>query len=586
MYYPDDIIEEVRSRSDIVDVIGSHVKLTKKGNSYFGLCPFHNEKSPSFSVSRDKQMYYCFGCGAGGNVFTFVMEYENYSFVEAVKYLADRAGIQLPEAEQSAQQKAARDRRQQLLHINKTAATYYVYQLKGERGAYARKYFQDRQLTEKTLIHFGLGYANPYGDDLYRYLKKMKFSDDLIKASGLVRFDEKKGARDRFWNRAMFPIMDVNNKVIGFGGRVLGDGLPKYVNSPETELFDKSRNLYGLNFARTSRKKNIILCEGYMDVISMHQAGFTNAVASLGTALTSQHCALLKRYTDEAVLAYDSDGAGVKAAMRAIPLLRAAGIRTKVLHMDPCKDPDEFIKRFGTQAFQERIDQAQNSFMFEISVLERDYDLNEPDEKTRFFREAAKKLLIFDQELERRNYIEALSRQYGIPFEELNRLVNRYGLSLPEKEEAPARQAGEKPQGPDGKEGVLAAQRLILTWLCREPSIYPAVRAHLSPDDFEDPLYREICRMAYEQLERDKKVDPARIMDAFEDKEKQKLTAAAFHAPVPEKDAAAGKKALRETIIRVRRNHLDEMSRRVKDLNELQQIIKMKSELQHLNISL
>ncbi len=590
MYYSEDIIEEVRSRNDIVDVIGNYIKLTKKGSSYFGLCPFHNEKSPSFSVSRDKQMYYCFGCGAGGNVFTYIMEYENYSFVEAVKYLADRAGIALPEAELSEEQKAARSRRQQLFNINKTAATYYVYQLKGERGAYARKYFQDRKLTSQTLLHFGLGYSNPYGDDLYRYLKKMNYPDELIKASGLVSFDEKRGAKDRFWNRAMFPIMDVNNKVIGFGGRVLGDGLPKYVNSPETELFDKSRNLYGLNFARSSRRPNIILCEGYMDVISMHQAGFTNAVASLGTALTSQHCTLLKRYTDEAVLAYDSDNAGIKAAMRAIPLLRAAGIRAKVLHMDPYKDPDEFIKNLGTDAFQERIDQAQNSFMFEISVLERNYDLNEPDEKTRFFQETAKKLLIFDQELERKNYIEAISRQFGIQFEDLNRLVNRYGVTLPERTASVDAKRPERGRavGPerDGKEGVLAAQKLILTWLGNEPAIYPVVRTYLSPEDFEDPLYRKICSLAYEQLDGDKKVNPARIIAEFEEKEEQSQAAAVFHARLPEGDKASREKALRETIIRIRRNHLDEMSRHVKDLNELQQIIKMKSQLQHLNISL
>ena len=358
MRYPDEIIEEVRRSNNIVDVIGSYVHLQKKGSSYFGLCPFHNEKSPSFSVSRDKQMYYCFGCGAGGNVFTFIMEYENYTFMEAVKYLAERAGIKLPETEMTEEAKKIQGKRQRLLDIHKLAARYFYYQLKGKDGANARSYFEERRLEGATITHFGLGFSNPYRDDLYQFLRSKGYEDDILKESGLVSIDEKYGAHDKFWNRVMFPIMDVNNKVIGFGGRVLGEGTPKYLNSPETLLFDKSRNLYGLNFARTSRKSYFIICEGYMDVIAMHQAGFNNAVASLGTAFTLQHANLLKRYTEEVLLAYDSDEAGVKAALRAIPMLRSAGLRIKISHMDPYKDPDEFVKNLGVVAFQERIDRA------------------------------------------------------------------------------------------------------------------------------------------------------------------------------------------------------------------------------------
>ena len=422
MFYSDDVIEEVRSRNDVVDLIGNYIKLTKKGSSYFGLCPFHNEKSPSFSVSRDKQMYYCFGCGAGGNVFTFVMEYENYTFVEAVKYLAERAGIKLPEMEVSEEQKRIQSQRQRLLDIHKMAARYFYYQLKGKNGANALAYFEKRCLSKETIAHFGLGFSNPYRDDLYQFLRSKGYDDGILKASGLVTMDEKYGAHDKFWNRVMFPIMDVNNKVIGFGGRVLGDGTPKYLNSPETLLFDKSRNLYGLNFARTSRQPFMIICEGYMDVIAMHQAGFTNAVASLGTAFTLQHGILLKRYTEEVRLAYDSDEAGVKAALRAIPILRSAGLRIRIIHMNPYKDPDEFIKNLGVEAFKERIDEAENSFMFEVSILERSYNLGDPDGKTRFFNEVAKQLLNFEQELERNNYIEAIARKYGITFENLQNL--------------------------------------------------------------------------------------------------------------------------------------------------------------------
>ena len=323
MRYTEDIIEEVRARSDIVDVISQYVKLQKKGSSYFGLCPFHNEKSPSFSVNRDKQMYYCFGCGAGGDAYAFLMEYENYSFPEAVQHLAQQAGVELPVVEESREDRARRDHKSMLLGIQKQAAGYYHYQLKQDCGAQARAYLDSRRLTAETIHQFGLGYAEKTGAGLYRYLKGKGYSDELLRDSGLFQVDERRGMYDKFWNRVIFPITDVQNRVIGFGGRVMGDGKPKYLNSPETKIFDKGRNLYGLSRARSSRRRNIIICEGYMDVISMHQAGFTNAVASLGTALTTGHASLLKRYTEEVLLIYDSDEAGVKAALRGIPLLRA-----------------------------------------------------------------------------------------------------------------------------------------------------------------------------------------------------------------------------------------------------------------------
>ena len=339
MFYSEEIVEEVRSRSDIVDVVSRYVKLQRRGSSYLGLCPFHNEKTPSFSVSPDKQIYHCFGCGAGGNVITFLMEYENYSFQEALGILAQRAGISLPKEEMSKEARAQADLRASLLEINKLAANYFYYQLKQPQGKQGLDYLTKRKLSKETIRRFGLGFANKTSDDLYRYLKSKNYSDEILKQTGLVTIEEQK-THDKFWNRVMFPILDVNNRVIGFGGRVMGDGLPKYLNSPETKLFDKSRNLYGLNYAKTSREKCMLICEGYMDVIAMHQAGFVNAVASLGTAFTPQHASLLKRYTDQAVLTYDSDGAGIKAALRAIPILKEAGISCKVLTMAPYKDPD------------------------------------------------------------------------------------------------------------------------------------------------------------------------------------------------------------------------------------------------------
>lgn len=593
MYYPDEVIEEVRSSNNIVDIIGGYVRLQKKGSSYFGLCPFHNEKSPSFSVSPNKQMYYCFGCGAGGNVFTFIMEYENQTFPEAVKILADRAGIALPEAELTEEQKRERNKRQLLLEINKTAANYFYYQLNGDQGQQAREYLENRRLSKETQIHFGLGYASKYSNDLYLYLKKKGYQDQILKETGLLTYDEERGAHDKFWNRVMFPIMDVNNRVIGFGGRVMGDGMPKYLNSPETMLFDKSRNLYGLNYARTSRKPYMIICEGYMDVIAMHQAGFTNAVASLGTAFTAQHSVLLKRYTQEVRLAYDSDGAGQKAALRAIPILKSAGINVRVIHMDPYKDPDEFIKNLGTEAFQERIDAAESSFMFEISVLEKNYKQSDPEGRASFMKAMARRLLEFPQELERNIYIDAIAGRYGIASEELKRMVNSFGASMSreqveaaiyqqqEREEMPAKKRVEK------EDSVLTAQKFFLTWLIEEPSIYDKTKDYINEDDFVEPLYHHVAALVFEELRATGQVMPARILNQFEDVEEQKTAASLFNTRLKtDDDPAVREKALNETVKRIKKNSLELKSRSVREIADLQKIIKEKAQLQKLYISL
>ena len=593
MYYPDEVIEEVRSSNNIVDIIGGYVRLQKKGSSYFGLCPFHNEKSPSFSVSPNKQMYYCFGCGAGGNVFTFIMEYENQTFPEAVKILADRAGIALPEAELTEEKKKERNKRQLLLEINKTAANYFYYQLNGDQGQQAREYLENRRLSKETQIHFGLGYASKYSNDLYLYLKKKGYQDQILKETGLLTYDEKRGAHDKFWNRVMFPIMDVNNRVIGFGGRVMGDGTPKYLNSPETMLFDKSRNLYGLNYARTSRKPYMIICEGYMDVIAMHQAGFTNAVASLGTAFTAQHSVLLKRYTQEVRLAYDSDGAGQKAALRAIPILKSAGINVRVIHMDPYKDPDEFIKNLGTEAFQERIDAAESSFMFEISVLEKNYKQSDPEGRASFMKAMARRLLEFPQELERNIYIDAIAGRYGIASEELKRMVNSFGASMSreqveaaiyqqqEREEMPAKKRVEK------EDSVLTAQKFFLTWLIEEPSIYDKTKDYINEDDFVEPLYHHVAALVFEELRATGQVMPARILNQFEDVEEQKTAASLFNTRLKtDDDPAVREKALNETVKRIKKNSLELKSRSVREIADLQKIIKEKAQLQKLYISL
>jgi DNA primase len=555
--YSEEIVEEVRSRSDIVDIVGSYVHLEKRGGNYFGLCPFHSEKSPSFSVSRDKQMYYCFGCGAGGTVFNFLMQYENMTFPEVMEMLADRAGVSLPKQEMSTEQKREADKRARLLAINKDAATYYYFMLRSPGGERAHEYFRKRELSEETIDRFGLGYSDQHSNALYRYLRKKGYNDAELKDSGLFRFDEKRGGLDRFWNRAMFPIMDVRNHVIGFGGRVMGEGEPKYLNSPETIVFDKSRNLYGLNRAKSSRQKGILLCEGYMDVIALHQAGFDNAVASLGTSLTGGHARLLHRYTDEVYLTYDSDGAGVKAALRAIPILKDAGITAKIIDMRPYKDPDEFIKALGADAYRERIEKAENSFLYEIRMLERDYDMSDPGGKSAFYNETARRLLAFPEELTRNNYIEAIAEKYRIGFDDLRKLVNNLAMRGETVVRRPELKSGirEKKKKEDG---IGQSQKLLLTWLIEDTTLFETTKGLISADDFTEEPYHRVASMLFEQYESEHAVNPARIINSFTDTEEQSEAAGIFHARLKgEEDESDRKKALKETVLRIKRHAID-----------------------------
>ena len=582
MYYPEELIEEVRTRNDIVEVISGYVRLQKKGSNYFGLCPFHNEKSPSFSVSPGKQMYYCFGCGAGGNVITFLMEYENQTFPEAVRTLAQRAGIALPEADDSKEARQADSRRAKLLEINKEAAKYFYYQLRTERGSVGMEYLRKRELSDETMNHFGLGYANKYSNDLIQYLKSKGYSEDLIRDAGLCNVDEKHGMYDKFWNRVMFPIQDINHRVIGFGGRVMGDGKPKYLNSPETEIFDKSRNLYGLNFARTSRKGNVILCEGYMDVIAMHQAGFTQAVASLGTAFTSGQASLLRRYANEILLSYDSDGAGVNAALRAIGILKEAGMTGRVINLEPYKDPDEFIKALGGEEFQKRLNHAENSFFFELRQLQKNYDLSDPEQKTAFHREIARKLCTFSEEVERENYIEAVAQKYHIGFENLRRLVGTYAAQTGLAQPVIRPKSGVQKKN-TAAEGIKNSQKLLLTWLVEQPQLYRQISKYISPKDFTEGLYEKVADRLFEELEQGN-INPASIISMFEEEEDQREAASLFHTKLERLESTAEQeKALHDIVCAVKRNSYERDSAQLgTDVAALNRVIAGKKQLEEL----
>ncbi len=582
MFYPEELIEEVRMKNDIVDVVSGYVKLQKKGSNHWGLCPFHNEKSPSFSVAGAKQMYHCFGCGAGGNVFTFIMKYENYTFPEAVKHLADRAGVKLPEVEYSPEIQKKANRRARLLEVNKEAAKFFLYQLRTPHGEIGLNYLKKRELTDETIRKFGLGYAGKNGAMVVQYLKQKGFEDDLIKEAGLANFSERNGLSSQFWNRVMFPIMDINHRVIGFGGRVMGDGEPKYLNSPETPVFDKRRNLYGLNFARTARSGNIILCEGYMDVIAMHQAGFAQAVASLGTAFTSEQANLLHRYTDNVLLAYDSDGAGTKAAIRGIGILREAGLTGKVIDMRPYKDPDEFMKNLGREAFQERIDKAENSFFFEIRVLEGQFNLNDPEDKTKFHREIARKLCEFKEEVERDNYLQAIAEKYFIGIENLRKLVLSYasqtGLVRPMERPKSGVQSKVSPE-----ENARKSQRLLITWITDEPAVYEKIKRYVSAEDFTEELYRRVAERLFTELEQGQ-YNPGGIISMFEDEEEQRQAAALFNTNLPELSTAQDReKAFHDILLAVKRNSYEYyVSKMGTDVNALKQVIDGKKALEEL----
>lgn len=583
MYYPDELVEEIRERNDIVDVISSFVGLKRAGNSYTCCCPFHSEKTPSFHVSKTKQIYHCFGCGAGGNVVTFLMQYENYTFTEALKYLADRAGIALPEEEMTPEKKKTENRKEQMRDINRSAAAYFHYILtKTDRGAKGRDYFlQKRGLTEETIANFGLGYADIYADDLYKYLKSKGFSDELMRDSGLISFSEKYGAQDIFWNRVMVPITDISGKVIAFGGRVLGDAKPKYLNTKETDIFNKRRNLFAMNIARRSRRRGIILCEGYMDVIAMHQAGFDNAVASLGTAFTEEQAMLIKRYTEEVYLAYDSDGAGRNATKKAIEILRNADMLQRVIDMRPYKDPDEFIKAMGAEEFEQRVRNAKPGLLFEAESLAEEFNQSDPEERTTFIGHIARLLKSIEDPVRRNSYMVSLCNKYQIDMESLKKAVESTVLLKDSKENstysddymirrnasASVEEPGlsEEPRKTSGRvitrsqvdKALAENERLLLTWMVNRQVLFKKLEGIISADDFRDENVHTVAKLLYKQFEETGQVSPASIIDKFDSLEKQQVVAKIMNTELSlNLDEEDERRALNDIVKKVKANSL------------------------------
>ena len=501
--YSDEIIEEVRQTNDIVDIISQYVRLKRSGRNFFGLCPFHNEKSPSFSVSPDKQIFHCFGCGVGGNVFTFLTKIEGIGFVEAVQMLAERSNIQLPTLE-SRGDTAKELLKAKVYKVNEFAAEYYHENLYKPQSKIAQEYIKKRKLSNETLKSFKIGFSGRF-DELYKELKKQGFEEKEILESGLVNRNDRGQYIDRYRNRLMFPICDVRGRVIAFGGRVLDDSKPKYINSPENVVYSKGRNLFGLNVAKKGDIKKILIVEGYMDVISLHQRGITNVVAPLGTALTQQQGWLLRKSSEQIILSFDSDEAGLTAKLRALDILQDMGCDIRVLQMDGAKDPDEYIIKYGNARFNNLVEKALSVIEFKVKVLKSDLNLENTNDKIKFLNEIAKLISKVNNTMEREVYIEKISKEYDISKEAIYAEVNKlaYAGSKGEKilERTKPVIAHKKVEVNEVSETVKRRENTIISILLMgDLNIFGIIRQNINVDDFKDNINKKIIEKLYEEF--------------------------------------------------------------------------------------
>lgn len=522
--FPEDLIEEIRVNNDIVEVVSQYVKLDKKGKNYFGRCPFHNEKTASFSVEPVKQIFNCFGCGKGGNVIHFIMGIENLDFPEALKLLADRAKISLPESGTGVQDDALAKLKKELLEINIEAARFFHNNLINGKDKAPLNYLLNRRLERQTLIKFGLGYAEDNYAALYKHLRSNGHSEKAIISSGLVIFkEETKKVYDRFRGRIMFPIFDIRGNVIAFGGRVMDSSQPKYMNSPETEVYHKGKHLYAMNFAKNACAKQIILAEGYMDVISLHQSGIINAVAPLGTALTENQGKLLKKYTEEIVLSFDSDNAGQAAAMRSLDLLNEIGCNVKVLTIPSGKDPDEFIKTRGVDEFKRLVSKARNLVDFKLDILDNRIDTTTNDGKVKFIDNAMVILDKIDNNVERELYVKQLSKDYGVSEQAIYSELARRQRKTDKSNVKQARDTNIIKKNPVKKDRVAetAEERLkklelmLLSTICLENNVYFLIKDSIDISNIKSDEIRQAFSFAAERVENKSGILTGEILNKF-----------------------------------------------------------------------
>ena len=503
--YSDEIIDEVRQTNDRVDIISQYVHLKRSGRNFFGLCPFHNEKSPSFSVSPDKQIFHCFGCGAGGNVFTFLMKIEGISFIEAVQTLAERSNIALPTIQNNVDT-AKEELKAKVYKVNEFAANFYHENLYKPESKIAQEYIKKRKLTNETLKSFQIGFSGKF-DELYRALVAQGFGEKEMLESGLVNKNERGQYIDRYRNRLMFPICDVRGKVIAFGGRVLDDSKPKYINSPENIVYSKGRNLFGLNVAKKGDIKKILIVEGYMDVISLHQRGITNVVAALGTAMTQAQGWLLRKHSEQIILSFDSDEAGLSAKMRALDILQNMGCDIRILQMEGAKDPDEYIIKYGNVRFLGLIDKALSVIEFKVKVLKQNLNLENTNDKIKFLNEIAKLIAKIDNNMEREVYIEKIAKEYEISKEAIYAEVNKlsYSGNKSEKilEKAKPVIKHKIQEENNVSEAIKRRENTILSILLMgDLNIFQIIKQNINPEDFRDNLNKQIAKKLYEEFEK------------------------------------------------------------------------------------
>lgn len=521
MLYPEELIEEVRLRNDIVDVVSAYVKLERKGRRYFGLCPFHNEKSPSFSVEPAKQFFYCFGCNKGGSVIQFIMNIEHLDFLEAFKYLAERAGISLPEPDDSGEREKARLRKE-ILELNKDAARFFFSALAGKDGKEAQAYLRKRGLTEKTLRQFGMGVSPSGWSELSSYFLSKGVSRELLLTSGLSLKSKSGDLIDRFHGRIMFPIFDIRGNIIGFGGRIMDQSQPKYMNSPDTPVYNKSRELYGLNYARQSPSKKLMIVEGYMDVISLHQAGIDYAVASLGTALTQMQAWILKKYADEVIIAYDADSAGQAATLRGLEILEEAGCQVRVLLIPEGKDPDEFIRNNGPEKFKNLVERAISLLDYKIRAQKGMHNLDTVEDKLKLLNSVADILAAHENSIERELYSKSYAEQYGISLESLqSEVLKRMKKKQSTRKKAYAtderRRESQSSFGPPSIEARYGElEYMLLVMLCLENRLYPKVLVAYSLSAFNDAGARTVAEKLYGKLDRNKSCILSDLLDELE----------------------------------------------------------------------
>lgn len=525
--YSDEIIEEVRQSNDIVDIISQYVHLTRKGRNYFGLCPFHNEKSPSFSVSPDRQIFHCFGCGVGGNVYTFLMKIEGITFREALEQLAERANIQLPTLENNADT-AKEELKAKVYKVNEFTAELYHQNLYKPTAKIAQEYVKKRKMNRETLESYRIGYSGKF-DELYRALKAQGFGEKEILESGLVKKNDKGRYYDFYQNRLMIPICDVRGKVIAFGGRVLDDSKPKYINSPENVVYVKGRHLFGLNLAKKDANKRLLIVEGYMDVISLHQRGITNVVGALGTALTEQQGWLLRKTTEQVILGFDADGAGQTAVARSMEILQKIGCDMRILQIEGAKDPDEFILQFGEGRFRLAMDNAISLVEFKVKNLKKEFNLENTVDKIKFLNEIAKILSKTENTMEREIYIEKIAKGYNISKEaiyaEVNKLIyaGTKGEKILQNTKREIQHVKKEQQFIVDEDIKRRENTIIALLLDANKEIFKKVKKRIMPKDFKDEINRKIADKLYEELEKNE-ANINKLIDSFDEETQSHIT--------------------------------------------------------------